>query len=166
MTESKLDPKFIHNVTDLLVAGMHIDCYVIDAMNRLDEDFSGVNSLARQTFKQFSRNKTALNNKVKIDQEVPGDDVISNMEEIISCNERMEEEADTPTLRLQRLCACCDQSLTFYEAIIETTNDDIVMLTAKEQASSARDRIAILRQVLGKECGCECEKLGCQVNSD
>ena len=166
MTEPKLDPKFVHNVTDLLAAAMHIDRYVIDAMNRLDEDFSGIHSLARQTFKQFNRNKTALNNKVKIDKEVPGDDVNFSMEEIISCNERMEEKADTPTLRLQRLCACCDQSFSFYEAIIETTNDDIVMLAAKEQASSARDRIDILRQALGKECGCECEESGCQVNSD
>jgi hypothetical protein len=166
MTGPKLDPKFIHNVTDLLAAAMYIDRYVIDAMNRLDEDFSGINSLAIQTFKQFNRNKTALNNKVKIDKEVPGDDVNFSMEEIISCNERMEEKADTPTLRLQRLCACCDQSFSFYEAIIETTNDDIVMLAAKEQASSARDRIDILRQALGKECGCECEELGCQVNSD
>ena len=160
MTGSKLDPKFIHNVTDLLSAAMHIDRYVIDAMNRLNEDFHGINSLARKTFKQFNRNKTALNNKVKIDKEVPGDDVTSNMEEIISCNERMEEKTDTSTLRLQRLCACCDQSLSFYEAIIETTSDDIVMLAAKEQASSARDRIVILRQAHGKECGCE--DSGCQ----
>jgi len=166
MTGPKLDPKFIHNVTDLLASAMHIDRYVIDAMNRLDEDFSGIHSLAIQTFKQFNRNKTALNDKVKIDKEVPGDDVTFNMEKIISCNEQLEEKADTPTLRLQRLCACCDQSFSFYEAIIETTNDDIVMLAAKEQASSARDRIDILRRALGKECGCECEESGCQVNSD
>ncbi|NOR42331.1 MAG: hypothetical protein GQ572_03270, partial [Gammaproteobacteria bacterium] len=84
MTGPKLNPKFIRNVTDLLAAAMYIDRYVIDAMNRLDEDFSGIDSLATQTFKQFSRNKTALNNKVKIDKEVPGDDVTLNMEEIIS----------------------------------------------------------------------------------
>jgi hypothetical protein len=154
MTGPKLDPKFIHNVTDLLAAAMHIDRYVMDEMNRLDEDFSGIHSLAIQTFKQFNRNKIALNNKVKIDKVVPGDDVISDMEEIISCNEQMKEKADTPALRLQRLCAFCDQSFSFYEAIIETTDDDTVMLTAKEQASSAHDRIVILRQALGKECGC------------
>ena len=154
MTEPKLDPTFVHNVTDLLAAAMHIDRYVIDAMNRLDEDFSGIHSLAKQTFKQFTRNKIALNNKIKIEKEVPGDDVSSNMEEIISCNEQMEENADTPALRLQRLCACCDQSFAFYQAIIEMTDDVTVMLAAKEQASSAHDRIVILRQALGKECGC------------
>ena len=161
-----IDPKFIHNETDLLAAAMHIDRYVMDAMNRLDEDFSGINTLALQTFKQFNRSKMALNNKVKIDKEVPGDDVTSHMEEIISCNEQMEGRADTPTLRLQRLCACCDQSFVFYQAIIETTIDDAIMSAAKELSSSAHDRIDILRQALGKECGCECEESGCQVNSD
>ena len=160
MLEPRLDPYIVHNETDLLAAAMHIDRYVMDAMNRLDEDFSGIHSLAMQTFMQFNRSKIALNNKVKIDKEVPGDDVISNMEKIISCNEQMEEKADTPTLRLQRLCACCDQSFSFYQAIIESTIDDAVMSAAKELASSAHDRIDILRQALGKECGCE--DSGCQ----
>jgi len=154
MTGSKLDPKFIHNVTDLLAAALHIDRYVIDAMNRLDEDFSGIDSLAMQTFKQFTRNKIALNNKIKIEKEVPGDDVSSKMEKIISCNEQMEDKADTPALRLQRLCTCCDQSFAFYEAVIEMTDDVTVTLAAKEQASSSHDRIVILKQALGKECGC------------
>ena len=164
MLEPRLDPYIVHNETDLLAAAMHIDRYVMDAMNRLDEDFSGIHSLAIQTFKQFNRSKIALNNKVKIDKEVPGDEVTSNMEEIISCNEQMEEKADTPTLRLQRLCACCDQSFAFYKAIMETTIDDAIMSAAKELASSAHDRIDILRQALGKECGCE--NSDCQYSPD
>ena len=155
MIESELNPKFIHNETDLLAAAMYIDHYVMAAMNRLDKDFSGINSLAVQTFKQFNRSKIALSNKVKIDKEVPGDDVTANMEEIISCNEQVEEKADTPALRLQRLCACCDQSFAFYQSIIDTTIDDAIMLVAKELASSAHDRVDILRQAHGKECGCE-----------
>jgi len=159
-----IDPKVIQNETDLLAAAMHIDCYVMDAMNRLDEDFSGINTLALQTFKQFNRSKMALNNKVKIDKEVPCNDVNANMEKIILCNELKEEEADTPILRLQRLCACCDQSFAFYQAIVETTMDDATKVAAKELASSAHDRIDILRQALGKECGCE--NPGCQESPD
>ena len=159
MLGPRLDPYIVHNETDLLAAAMHIDRYVMDAMNRLDEEFSGINSLATQTFKQFNRSKIALNNKVMIDKEVPSADVTSNMDKIISCNEQMEEKANTPTLRLQRLCACCDQSFAFYEAIVETTTDDEVMLAAKELASSAHDRSVILKQALGKECGCDCS--GC-----
>ena len=165
MLKLRLDPYIVHNETDLLAAAMHIDRYVMDAITRLDDYCSGIQSLAIQTFQQFKRSKMALNNKVKVDKEVPGDEVTSNMEEIFTCNEQMEEKADTPTLRLQRLCACCDQSYSFYQAIIETTIDNAIMLAAKELASSAHDRIDILRQALGNECGCECEGSGCQKSS-
>ena len=156
MLEPSLDPEVIHTETDLLVAAIHIDRYLIDAMDRLEEDFTEIHSLTIQTFKQLSRNKHLLNDKVLSEKESPGEDVTRNLEKITSYNEQMEEIVDTPVSRLRRLCTCCDRSLTFYNAIKDASADAEVKIKAQNLASSAQDRIAILKQALGSECGCDC----------
>ncbi len=158
MVEPKLDPEVIHNETDLLAAAIHLDRYMMAAMDRLDEDFAEINSLTMQTFRQLSRNKYVLNDKVLSDKQAPGEDVTHNLKQITLYNKQMEEQVDTPTSRLQRLCACCDRSFDFYGAIAETSSDEAVTVTAQQLACSARERIGILRDALGEKCGCECSE--------
>ena len=155
MIEPRLDPKIIHNETDLLAAALHIDRYVMDAMHRLEEDFAQIHSLTMQTFKQLSRNKHVLNDRILNDKELPGEDVTSNLEKITLYNEQMEEVANSPESRLQRLCACCDRSFAFYNAIVETSADESIKSMARNLASSALDRTGVLKQAVGKECGCD-----------
>ncbi len=155
MVEPKLNPEVIHNETDLLVAAIHIDRYVMDAMDRLEEDFAEINSLTRQTFNQLNKNKHVLNDKVFSKKEALNEAVSSNLQQITIYNERMETLADTPVLRLQRLCACCDRSAVFYGVIVETTNDDAVKTKAQQLTVSAFERQDILKKALGKECGCD-----------
>lgn len=161
MIEPKLDPGVVHNETDLLVAAIHIDRYVMDAMDRLDEDFAQINALTMQTFKQLSQNKHVLNGKVLSDKTVPSEDVTINLEEITQYNEQMEERVDTPVLRLQRLCACCDRSFIFYKTVAESSSDEAIKNRAQELASAAHARQEILKQALGKECGCD--DSGCRI---
>ncbi len=161
MLEPRLDPDVIQNETDLLVAAIHIDRYVMDAMDRLDEDFSEINSLTKQTFKQLSKNKHVLNDKVMADKQAPGENVTSHLEEITTYNEQMETQFNTPVSRLQRLCACCDRSLVFYGAVVETTTDEAIKTKAQELVSSAFERKEILKHALGKECGCD--DSGCRI---
>ncbi len=158
MIEPKLDPEVVHNETDLLAAAIHIDRYMMDAMDRLDEDFAEINSLTMQTFKQLSRNKYVLNDKVLSDKQAPGEEVTHNLQQITLYNKQMEEQGNTPTSRLQRLCACCDRSFDFYGEIAEISNDEAVTATAQQLARSARERIGILRNALGQQCGCECSE--------
>jgi len=155
MIEPKLDPEVIHTQVDLLAAAIHIDRYVIDAMDRLEEEFAEIHSLTMQTFKQLSRNKHDLNDKVTSSKVVPGEDVKCNLEKITLYNEQMEKVANSPKERLQRLCACCDRSFAFYGNIIKSTDDEATKLAAQGLASDALDRIGILRQALGNECGCD-----------
>ncbi|MBE9559294.1 MAG: hypothetical protein IMF15_00830 [Proteobacteria bacterium] len=155
MVEPKLDPEVIHTEIDLLAAAIHIDRYVIDAMDRLEEDFAQIHSLTMQTFKQLSKNKHVLNDKVLNDEITPGEDVNCNLEKITLYNVQMEKIANSPKARLQRLCACCDRSFAFYGDIIKSTGDETIKLAAQDLASTALDRIGILRQALGSECGCD-----------
>ena len=66
----------------------------------------------------------------------------------------MAEKASDPDSRLQRLCACCDRSFAFYDTVVETADDETIMLAAQKFTSSALDRIGILKQALGNKCGC------------
>lgn len=149
-----LDPKVIRNEIDLLAAAIHIDRYLMEAMNRLDNEFSEINKLAMLTFKQLSSNKHKLNDKVMNSRHSPSDEVTDNLEKITLYSERMEKKADTSASKLQWLCTNCDRSIDFYNSIIETSNDDELMQTAKALVSSALERSRILKLALGEECGC------------
>jgi hypothetical protein len=155
MVEPKLDPGVIYNETDLLAAAIHIDRYVMDAMDRLEEDFAEINSLTMQTFNQLNKNKHLLTDKVLSDKQALSEDVSRNLEAITIYNEKMEVLVDTPVLRLQRLCASCDRSVIFYGVIAKTTTDEAVKVRAQELALLASERHEILKKALGKECGCD-----------
>ena len=155
MLEPRLDPVVVQNEIDLLAAAIHIDRYVMDAMDRLEDDFTEIHSLTMQTFKQLSNGKHLLNDKVLQEKAVPAEGVTSNLEEITVYNELMEEKTNTPVQRLRRLCACCDRSLVYYNAIAEIHTDEVVKIAAEKLAASANERSNILKQALGKECGCD-----------
>ena len=61
----------------------------------------------------------------------------------------MEKNSDDIDSRLQRLFACCDRSFAFYDAIVETTTNEAIMLTAQKLTSSALDRIGTFKKVFG-----------------
>jgi len=160
MTESEniepsLDPNIIRTETDLLAAAIHIDRYMLNAMERLDEDYSEIDLLTLQAFRQLSSNKYALNDQFLSGGESPGDELTENLEAITLYNEQLELKVNTPRLRLQRLCSSCDRSYLYYNAIAETTENEAILTAAHRLAAIARERIEVLRRVLGKECGCE-----------
>ena len=89
-----------------------------------------------------------------VQKQALGEAVTRNLEIITAFNEQMEDQAITPTERLQRLCACCESSVSFYGAIVETASDESVLSYANELAANAHDRLSVLKQALGFECGC------------
>lgn len=149
MVEPMLDPRAIHNEADLLSAAIHIDHYLANEMDMTAAGSTVLDSLVSQTRQQISGNKEALSVKAQNNREVPGEDVARNLETVSLYNKHMEETANSPELKLQRLWACCDRSFAFYDAIVETTTDETIMLTAQRLSLSALDRIGILKQELG-----------------
>ena len=153
MVEPRLNSKAVHNAADLLAAAIHIDHHLANEMSKLAEKHPEVDALARKTRLQISSNENALDAEASNNKRPPGEEIISNLEQLASYNASMEKNDDSSNSRLHRLCACCDRSFAFYDAIVETTADESVMLTAQQLSSSALDRIGILKQALGKECG-------------
>ena len=147
--EPRFDPKAIHDEVDLLAAAVYIDNFLVDEMNMVAANSPEINSLARETRQHISDHEQSLQGKAS-----PGEDIIKNLEQFRSYNTQLDKNAKSMDTRLQRLCACCDRSFAFYDAIVETTADETIMLTAQQLTSSALDRIGILKRALGKECGC------------
>jgi len=143
MVEPKLDPKAIHNEADLLAAAIHIDRYLADQMKALTTTTPEINSLAKETQQQISNNEHALENKTS-----PGNDVTKNLQQLKLHNTYMKQKFDSPGMELQRLWACCDRSFAFYDTIVETADNESVMLAAQKLTSSALDRIGILKNIL------------------
>lgn len=141
--EPRLDPKAIHSEADLVAAAIHIDSYLAEQMEVLSTTTPEINSLAKQTQQQINDNEHALENKTS-----PGNDITKNLEQLKLYRASMEEKLDKPDLELQRLWSCCDRSFAFYDAVVETSDDEDVMLAAQKLTSSALDRIGILKNIL------------------
>ena len=144
ITEPMLDLKAIHNQTDLLTAAIHIDSRLADDMDMYASDSPEINSLIKETRQRIINNKKALEGKT-----TPSNDITRNLQKIELYNTHIEKNSNNKNLKLQRLCACCDRSFAFYDAIVETTKDEEVMLTAQELTSSALDRIGTFKNVFG-----------------
>ncbi len=147
--EPRLDPTTIHNEADLLAAAIYIDRFLSSEMHMVADNSPEINSLARKMQRLISDNEQALQGKTS-----PGEDIIKNLRQLKSYHAYVEKDGNNTDSKLQRLCACCDRSFAFYDAIVETATDESIMLTAQQLTSSALDRIGVLKRVLGKQCDC------------
>jgi len=152
--EPRLDPMAVHNEADLLAAAVHIDQFLADEMTKIADSSAEINLLARETRLQINDHENALYEKATKIQQSPGDDITRTLAQVKSYNDYMGQSKNSHDTRIQRLCACCDRSFAFYDAVVETTTDEAVMLMAQRLTSLALDRIGIIKQAMGKECGC------------
>ena len=146
------DPHTIHNEIDLLAAAIHIDRYLVNEMNMIAQDNAEIKKLAQETQQQISNNENKLKSLSHNDKTAAGEEISKTLEQIDLYRAFLKKNASTPDASLQMLYACCDRSFAFYDAIVETTTDETVMLAAQKLTSITLDRIAILKQVLGSSC--------------
>ncbi len=151
--EPTLDARIIHNEDDLLMVAIQIDRYLLGSMTRLAEDTVqtepsielSIGSLISDTRQQISNNEKKLSAAA-----TTSEDTASVLEKIESYNVSLDKQANDLGSEIKRLWSCCDRSFAFYDAIVETTADENIMLTAQKLTVSALDRIAILKQDFGK----------------
>lgn len=144
--EPRLDPRAVHSEADLLAVAIHIDHYLADEMNKIAANVPEIKNLARETRLQINSHENALYDKSTKGGESLNPVIVANLEQL---DAYIEKNADIADSSLQRVCSCCDRSFAFYDAVVETTRDEKVMLTAQKLTSSALDRIGVLKQLLG-----------------
>jgi len=147
MDEPRLDSTAIENKTDLLAAAIYIDQYLATQMQAFAETIPQIQSLAKETQQQISRNEKALSNNIAINNILPNETIIKNIDRLKLYNSNLRPMLDKPDMELQRLWSCSDRSFSFYDAVVESTEDEAVMLAAQQLSSLALDRINCLKQV-------------------
>ncbi len=148
MLEPQLDYTNIYNNADLLTAAIYIDRYLVEQMQALVKSTPQLNSLTLQSQQQITDNEKTLQDIVNNQQSIAGEDISNNLQQLKLHNAYMKQKFNQPNQELQRLWACCDRSFAFYDAVVETTSDENIMLTAQQLTSSALDRIGVLKQLL------------------
>lgn len=146
-SEPTLNPQAIHNEADLLSAAIHIDNYLSTQMSVFTDNTPAINDLAIKIQEQIKNNEHALNEQELKENVFPGKDITDNLEQLKTHNSSMLNDQD---LNLQRLWSCCDRSFAFYDAIVETTTDEDMMLFAQKLTVTALDRIGVLKEVFGE----------------
>ena len=147
--EPVLDPRAIHNEADLLAAAIHIDRSLTDTMGMITADSPQLLALVRETRQQISDNEHALGSLARNSKLLAGEDISTNLEQLTSYAAQMEKKSSSLDSNLQRLSFYCDRSFAFYDAIVENTADESIMLAAQKLTSAALDRIGVLQQALG-----------------
>lgn len=145
-TEPALNPRAIHNEVDLLSAAIHIDNYLFQQMSVFSASTPAINNLATQIQEQIKSNEDTLSKQELNEKILPGEAITSNLEQLKAHNSSTINDQD---LNLQRLWSCCDRSFAFYDAIVETTTNEDMMLIAQKLTVTALDRIGILKEVFG-----------------
>jgi len=142
--EPKLDPRTIHNETDLLTAAIYIDHHLVNEMKIIAKNLAEINPLIIETQQQITNNEDALDHESSANE-----DIIRDLEQINLYWEEEEKHINNNKLRLRQLHAYCDQSFAFYDAIVETNSDEAIMLGAQRLTVAALDRINALKQLFG-----------------
>jgi rubrerythrin len=147
--EPVLDPRAIHSEADLLAAAIHIDRSLTDTMGMITAGSPQLLALARETSQQISNNENALGSLAQDSEQLPGKEISTSLELLTSYAVQMEKKPSNLDSNLQRLSFYCDRSFAFYDAIVENTADESIMLAAQKLTSAALDRIGVLQQALG-----------------
>ena len=141
--EPRLDPRAVHNEADLLAIAIHINHYLVEQMQSISKTKPELNLLKNKTEQQINKYEEALKTKT-----IPNEDVTDNINQLKQYRVNELQNKDEPDIELQRLWSCCDRSFAFYDSIVETAEDEELLLAAQELTSSALEKIGELKNIL------------------
>lgn len=147
--EPMFDPRIIHSEVDLLTVALHIDNYLLVSMKNVVEQSSligieNINTLINDTQKNISELEKNLGSL-----STAGKDTMAMLESLKSYNIYLDDNAKLPDSGIKRLWACSDRSFAFYDAVVESTTEEAIMLSAQKLTEMSLDRIGVLKQIAG-----------------
>ncbi len=145
--EPQLNASAIYSEVDLLAAAIHIDRYLLEQMQAIKNSAPEITSLANSSHQQIINNENILNNKKEHQQLAPGEEITHNLKQLKLHNAYMQKKFNQPGQEIARLWACCDRSFAFYDAIVDTNDNEKIMLMAQNLTSVALDRIDALKKI-------------------
>jgi len=150
--EPILDARIIHSEDDLLTVATHIDRYLLNSMKKIiDKEVSLDTSLTHliQSLIENTQQQIIANEKKLIDKSAASDDTMKVLVQLKSYNVNLDNQAHDINSEIKRLRLCCDRSFAFYDALVASTMDENIMISAQQLTVLALDRIALIKQVFG-----------------
>jgi rubrerythrin len=139
---SRIDPSVINSTAELLAVIVFIERYILQLF-RLANKASELDKLVEDTRKALTDSQNLLRLAA-----TPGSRVTTTLQRVAPWAAQMLEEARVDTnAALRRLNTDSDRSFTFYNSVVESTDNEDVMLMAQEQSALALQRNAALRQL-------------------
>lgn len=145
ITTSRIDPRVINSVPDLLVVTICIEQYLGRLFKLAESKFTELKGLAGSTRQSLSVSEKALR-----EGEPPGARVMEALKKVGTWRDAMLSETRDASAALRRLSTDCDRSFAFYNSVVKTAEDEAVMLMAQQQSALATQRITELLSVTQK----------------
>jgi hypothetical protein len=145
ITTSRIDPRVINSVPDLLVVTICIEQYLGRLFKLAESKFTELKGLAGSTRQSLSVSEKALR-----EGKPPGAGVMEALKKVGTWRDAMLSETRDASAALRRLSTDCDRSFAFYNSVVKTAEDEAVMLMAQQQSVLATQRITELLSVTQK----------------
>jgi len=145
ITTSRIDPRVINSVPDLLAVTICIEQYLGRLFKLAESKFTELEGLADNTRHSLAESEKALR-----EGEPPGAVVTQALQKMGTWRDAMLSETRDASAALRRLSTDCDRSFAFYNSVVKTAEDESVMLMAQQQTALATQRIAELLHVTQK----------------
>ena len=147
-TEPVLSASNILTMTDLLSVSIHLDEYLLKKLDRLDLTSAIANTLKQQFILDIKQNKQALTDNIQQQHDSPDAQIISTLQQLDLFNDQILHRQTSDTHVLQRLLEMFDHEFSFYDSIVENTENEDLMLAAQRLSSDTLDRTDLLKQLL------------------
>ena len=145
ITTSRIDPRVIGSVPDLLAVTICIEQYLGRLFKLAASKFTELEGLAASTRQSLVESEKALR-----DGEPPGAGVVEALKKVGTWRSAMLSETRDASAALRRLSTDCDRCFAFYNSVVKTAEDESVMLMAQQQSALATQRIAELLRITQK----------------
>jgi rubrerythrin len=142
-TDPQPDLKAVRAEEDLLSVAIQFDRQLLEDMNRLASEFPALEAVTKRTQQQIERNEKMLRAK-----RAPGEPSATDVDKVAQHHADDERPADLDAT-IDRLCRVSDRAFVFYDAVVESAEDEAVMLTAQQLATTALDHIRALKDCFG-----------------
>lgn len=148
MLEPRINPENIHTTADLLMAATTFEKLILELKNKNAYELNPLDVLYNKLLQALNRHNDSLSNinfqgTVEVSEKLK-----NNLQQLQAFNQSVSQNLLTADLLIRRMLAYCDHAFSFYDSVVETTEDESVMLIAQELSADALDSIDILRPLV------------------
>ncbi len=151
LLESRINPLYVRTIADLLTVAITFEKLSFELISNNAFDIQPVDALADKLQQALTYHNETLSMMNSQEPAEISEDLQTNLQQLLSFNQSASGDLSTEELLIKRLLAYCDHAFSFYDSVVETAEDESVMLTAQELSAHALDYIDIIRPLMSND---------------